>query len=39
VLTNPDQPHPTSIAMAKPAVTEGEVDLPYYGRKKLVPAP
>ncbi len=39
VLTDPNQPHPTSIAMAKPAVTEGEVDLPYYGRKKLVPTP
>lgn len=37
VITDPNQPHPTSIAMAKPAVTEGEVDLPYYGRKKLVP--
>lgn len=35
VITDPNQPHATSIAMAKPTVTDGEVDLPYYGRKKL----
>lgn len=39
VMTDPDQPHMTSIAMAKPTVTDGEVDLPYYGRKKLVATP
>jgi acetolactate synthase-1/2/3 large subunit len=39
VMTDPNQPHPTSIAMARPAVQDGEVDLPYYGRKKLVSTP
>ncbi len=37
VLTDPDQPHMTSIAMAKASLAEGEVELPYYGKKKLVP--
>jgi acetolactate synthase-1/2/3 large subunit len=35
VLTDPDQPHMTSVAMAGARLEEGEVDLPYYGRKKL----
>ncbi|MCK9520507.1 MAG: thiamine pyrophosphate-dependent enzyme, partial [Dehalococcoidia bacterium] len=39
VVTDPGQPHPTTAAMSKPAVDDaGEVDLPYYGRKKLAPA-
>jgi len=36
VITDPDQPHMTSIAMAKGSLPEGEVELPYYGKKKLV---
>jgi len=39
VMTDPNQPHPTSIAMARPTVQDGEVDLPYYGRKKVVSTP
>lgn len=38
VMTDPDQPHMTSIAMATGKTEKGEVDLPYYGKKKLVPA-
>ncbi len=35
VLTDPNQPHMTSVAMAKGTLPDGEVELPYYGRKKL----
>ncbi|MCC7364813.1 MAG: thiamine pyrophosphate-binding protein [Dehalococcoidia bacterium] len=35
VMTDPNQPHPSSVAMATAKPPEGEVDLPYYGRKKL----
>ncbi len=39
VMTDPNQPHMTSIAMASTPVDAGEVDLPYYGKKKLVHTP
>lgn len=35
VMTDPNQPHMTSVAMAKGSLPEGEVELPYYGRKKI----
>lgn len=35
VMTDPNQPHPTSVALAAPKADSGEVDLPYYGRKTL----
>lgn len=35
VMTDPNQPHPTSIAMAGAKLDADEVDLPYYGRKKI----
>lgn len=35
VITDPNQPHMTSVAMAKETLKEGEVELPYYGKKKL----
>lgn len=38
VMTDPSQPHMTSIAMAMPNAGSGEVDLPYYGKKKLLPS-
>ncbi|MBI2767191.1 MAG: thiamine pyrophosphate-binding protein [Chloroflexi bacterium] len=38
VVTDPNQPHATSIAMATARLEEHEVELPYYGRKKLVPS-
>jgi acetolactate synthase-1/2/3 large subunit len=37
VVTDPTQPHPTTIAMSA-VKADDEVDLPYYGRKKLAPA-
>ncbi|MBA4180234.1 MAG: benzaldehyde lyase [Anaerolinea sp.] len=36
VMTDPNQPHMSSLA-EKVKLDEHEVDLPYYGRKKLVP--
>ena len=36
VLTDPAQPHATSVAMATTPKTDDEVHLPYYGKKKLV---
>jgi acetolactate synthase-1/2/3 large subunit len=38
VMTDPSQPHMTSIAMATGNADSGEVDLPYYGKKKLLPS-
>jgi acetolactate synthase-1/2/3 large subunit len=38
VMTDPDQPHASSVAMATAKLDDGEVELPYYGKKKLVPA-
>jgi acetolactate synthase-1/2/3 large subunit len=37
VVTDPNQPHLTSVAVATAKLDEGEVELPYYGKKKLVP--
>ena len=37
VITDPNQPHMTSVAMATQKADDGEVHLPYYGKKKLVP--
>jgi len=37
VITDPNQPHPTSFAMAKPAGQEGEAGVPCSGREKLLP--
>lgn len=38
VITDPDQPHATSLAAATAHLAEDEVELPYYGKKKLVTA-
>jgi len=38
VLTDPNQPHMTSVAMAKGSLADGEVELPYYGKKQLAGA-
>ncbi len=38
VMTDPDQPHTTSVTAATAKLEEGEVELPYYGKKKLVGA-
>lgn len=38
VMSDPNQPHMSSVAMAGVKLDEGEVELPYYGRKKLVPS-
>jgi acetolactate synthase-1/2/3 large subunit len=35
VMSDPGQPHITSLMMAGAKLEEGEVELPYYGRKKV----
>lgn len=38
VMTDPNQPHTSSVAAATAKLAEDEVELPYYGKKKLVPS-